>query len=131
MQVKRFELHSNPDGQLGDMGLKILGQARDGSGRLARVWLRRKQGDTRAVWNRYLEPVPRSRTWEVRLHLIRGTGAMTAVAFTTQALDDLAKNYSFTVDPDDTDLLKQVSVDDPIYALVRDWVLNQTTNAAA
>lgn len=120
MQVKRFELQTSPNGADGDLGFKITGQGKDDSTRLARVWLRRKKGPGRVVWTRYLEPVARSTEWEVRVHVIRGTGAMTCVEV---PLDDLAKSYTFPTDDPDMARLAENGVDDPVYNAARAWVM--------
>lgn len=127
MQVKRLELYTSPEGTPGDLGLKITGQAPGDETRLARVWLRRKSGETRQVWNRYLAPVPASRDWEVRLHLQRGTGAMTRVDFTPGALAELAEGYAFPKDAAAVATLQGVQSDDPVYTMIKDWVLQVTS----
>lgn len=126
MQVKRFELYTSPEGKTGDLGFKITGQLPGDDTRLARIWVRRKSGEVRHVWNRYLAPVPESREWEVRLHLLRGTGAMTRIDFTAAALKELAEGYAFPKEDPALEELKAAQIDDPVYTLVKDWVLQVT-----
>jgi len=123
MQVKQFELQTSPGGPAGDLGFKIMGRASDDSGRLARVWVRRKKGTGRYVWTRYLEPVAASAEWEAQVHVIRGTGALTRVDFSAAQLESLTKAYAFPTDDPDFASLAETGVDDPVYNLVRDWVL--------
>ncbi len=131
MEVNRLQLQSTSEATPGDLGFKLIGESREQQGRLARIWVRRKKGAERHVWTRYLEAETRSAQWEVRLHLKRGTGAMTLAEFSPAVLDELAANFAFPRDPATLAQLKAVVNADPLFNLVRDWVVKVTTEDAA
>lgn len=120
---RRFEIHTSQGGQPGDLGFTLLGLSREHPGRVARLWLRRKQGAGRSVWTRYLDPRVQSHHWEVRLHEERGTGAMTRVDFSLGELERLAASYDFPQQPEGSQALLQAPVEDPIYEQLRAWAL--------
>ncbi len=126
MQVNRLQLQSSSSASLGDRGFKLVGESSEQPGKLARVWVRRKKDGERHVWHRYLDPVATSTQWEVRLHIKRGTGAMTVTPFSMEALDGLGASYTFPTEPDGRDALAAVQVDDPLFRAVRDWALRVT-----
>jgi hypothetical protein len=126
MDVNRLQLQSSSSATPGDLGFKLLGESVDQPGKLARVWLRRKRGGDRHVWHRYLEPAAQSVDWEVRLHLRRGTGAMTLTPCSLETLASLSETYAFPKEPEGRDSLAAVTMVDPLFNAVRDWALAVT-----
>ncbi len=126
MDVNRLQLQSSSSATPGDLGFKLVGESVEQPGKLARVWLRRKRGGDRHVWQRYLEPTAQSDEWEVRLHLKRGTGAMTLTPCTLETLEGLTETYAFPKSPEGRDSLAQTQVNDALFKAVRDWALAVT-----
>ena len=127
MEVNRLQLQSSDTGVPGDLGFKLIGASRTDPSKLARIWVRRKKGEGRRVWTRYLDPVEASSDWEVRLHVKRGTGAMTLTSFSPAELDQLAEDYEFPKDPATLSELREVTNTDPLFNLVREWVVKITS----
>lgn len=126
MEVNRLQLQSSSSATPGDLGFKLIGESLEQPGKLARVWLRRKRGGGRHVWQRYLEPAARSEEWEVRLHIKRGTGAMTVTPCTLATLATLAESYAFPKGAAERENLAAVHNEDPLFTAVRDWALSVT-----
>ena len=126
MQVNRLQLQSSSSSTPGDQGFKLIGECAEQPGKLARVWVRRKRGGQRHVWHRYLDPVAASAQWEVRLHVSRGTGAMTLTPFSMDALEALSNSHGFPKGARGRAALEALDVDDPLFQSVREWALRVT-----
>lgn len=131
MESNRLQLQSSAPDKAGDLGFKLIGQSKEDPSRLVRIWVRRKKGSGRHVWHRLLEPEATSRTWEFRVHLKRGTGAMTLIEASLGDLDEIAQNYSFPQHPASRAALASLEVTDPLFGKVRDWALSVTGGADA
>ena len=126
MHLNRLQLQSSSNASPGDLGFKLVLASRNDPTKLVRIWVRRKKGTGRHVWSRYLDPVAASSEWEVRLHVKRGTGAMTMQPFSVADLDGIAEEYEF-LDDMDVSGLSGIENSDPLFNALRDWVVKVTS----
>ncbi len=130
MDTNRLQLQSSSPQTPGDLGFKLIGESKQSPGKLARLWLRRKRAQNRHVWTRYLDPRMQSREWEVRLHIEKGTGAMTHIEFHSGKLKELAEEFEFPQNPSNIATLQGIQSDDPVFTMIRDWVVEVTGSAS-
>lgn len=115
---KDFELLSSTGGEPGDLGLRIVGRAKEGDG-LVRVWLRRAEW-----WARYPDPRLPHAGWDVRVMRREHSSLATDDAFSWELLESLEESYDFPSAPSELADIKPLG--DEIHDRVVAWAKDVT-----